>query len=190
MNPTLDLVSLQRGRIRLWRFKKTWRSRIALQHLLLPLVPKLNRFGVKKGRRLMFQCIFGVVLSFLNQPQRFTTAWPRATLLSRVVLERPSLSPAPCPLHSPRPSRCLSLYTCPPWQNGTATRPARFVATNHGERASSGSALSSPKPLRRDSGDHLRPSQAVPGRASVFSGPCSPATRQKLGGFFHLHLYA
>ena len=56
------LVSLQPGRIRLWHFKQSWRSRVALQHLLLPLVPKLNVLGVTKGGRLRFQCIFEVVL--------------------------------------------------------------------------------------------------------------------------------
>ena len=60
--PLWNLVSLQPGQIRLWHFNQSWRYRVTLQQLLLPLVPKLNGFKVKNGRRLRFQCIFEVVL--------------------------------------------------------------------------------------------------------------------------------
>ena len=88
--PLWKLVSLQPGRIRLWHFKQSWRSRVALQHLLLPLVPKLNGFGVKRGQRLMFPYIFAVVLFRIEKRM---ASWPttgrRATPRGSSVL--PSL---------------------------------------------------------------------------------------------------
>ena len=91
--PLWKLVSLQPGRIRLRHFKQSWRSRVALQHLLLPLVPKLNGFGVKRGQRLMFPCIFAVVLVTSNE-------WHRGR---PQVGERRRVAPLCCPRLPPRP---------------------------------------------------------------------------------------
>ena len=65
--PIWNIVSLKLGRIRLWHFKQSWRSRIALQLWLLQLVPKLNILGVTRGGRLMFQSYFWGGIRFLNQ---------------------------------------------------------------------------------------------------------------------------
>ena len=72
-----------------------------------------------------------------------------ATSPSLVVLERSNPSPAPYPLHSPPPSRYLSLCTHPPWPSRAAAAVApSHVLAGHAELASSSAAT---PPARRSS---------------------------------------
>ena len=89
--PIWNLVYLKLDPIRLWHFKQSWRSCVALQLWLLQLGPKLNGLGVTRGGRLMFQSYFWGCIRFLNQEdavanrlQGFGAAWP---------------SPCPCARH-------------------------------------------------------------------------------------------
>jgi hypothetical protein len=73
--PLWSLVSLEPGRIKLWRYKQIWRPHVALQLWLLPLLPRWNRFGVTKGGSLVFQCIFVVVLSAPELISNWSSTW-------------------------------------------------------------------------------------------------------------------
>ena len=62
MSPTLQLSISNIIRVRPKTFKQSCSSHIALQHLLLLFVPKLNVLGDMKGQRWMFSRVFEVEL--------------------------------------------------------------------------------------------------------------------------------
>ena len=138
--PIWNLVSLKPDRIRLWHFKQSWRSRVALQLWLLQLVPKLNRLGLRGEEDWCFSHIFGVVLDFWIRKMQ----WPTSHRVS--VPCGPLLVPVHATSHSrsrkwrpERSSRSLPHHLC-----SVSLSPR--CSTHHGHYSTTAATLCCPPP--------------------------------------------